>query len=194
MAAAAAKATACKEALSKWLAAQEGGKALEEVERVDLSGVCPPVEKMDSSLAALRACRHLSLSTNALDKIGNLAGLERLEVLSLGRNCLKKLENLEAVAGTLQQLWVSYNQIDRLVRPRPPRASCPPFRSESIPYRHTRALCRLAGRHRKVRPAARAVRQQQPAQGVGRGGAPGGAAAAGGPPARRQPAVQRVEG
>jgi dynein light chain 1 len=36
-------------------------------------------------------------------------------VLSLGRNCLKKLESLEAVAGTLQQLWLSYNQIDRLV-------------------------------------------------------------------------------
>ena len=71
---------------------------------------------MDSSLSALRACRHLALSTNSLDKIGNLTGLEKLEVLSLGRNCLKKLENLEAVAGTLQQLWVSYNQIDRLVR------------------------------------------------------------------------------
>jgi len=70
---------------------------------------------MDSSLSALKACRHLALSTNNLDKIGNLAGLEALEVLSLGRNCLKKLENLEAVAGTLQQLWISYNQIDRLV-------------------------------------------------------------------------------
>lgn len=70
---------------------------------------------MDSSLSALKACRHLALSTNNLDKIGNLAGLESLETLSLGRNCLKKLENLDGVAGTLQQLWVSYNQIDRLV-------------------------------------------------------------------------------
>lgn len=110
----AAKATSCKDALAKWQAAA-GVTAAGEAERVELCGVCPPIEKMDSSLATLKACRHLALSTNNLDKIGNLAGLEVLEVLSLGRNCLKKLENLEAVAGTLQQLWLSYNQIDRLV-------------------------------------------------------------------------------
>ena len=45
-----------------------------------------------------------------------------LQVLSLGRNCLKKLENLEAVAGTLQQLWISYNQVDRLVSGTPARS------------------------------------------------------------------------
>lgn len=110
-----AKATSCKEALARWLAGPGGGVAAGEAERVELTGLCPPIDKMDSSLAALHACRHLALSTNNLDKIGNLTGLERLEVLSLGRNCLKKLENLEAVAGTLQQLWLSYNQIDRLV-------------------------------------------------------------------------------
>ncbi|EFN54314.1 hypothetical protein CHLNCDRAFT_135528 [Chlorella variabilis] len=109
-----AKATSCKEALARWLAGPGGGVAAGEAERVELTGLCPPIDKMDSSLAALHACRHLALSTNNLDKIGNLTGLERLEVLSLGRNCLKKLENLEAVAGTLQQLWLSYNQIDRL--------------------------------------------------------------------------------
>ena len=110
----ATKATSCKDALAKWQAAA-GVAAASEAERVELCGVCPPIEKMDSSLAMLKSCRHLALSTNNLDKIGNLAGLESLEVLSLGRNCLKKLENLEAVAGTLQQLWLSYNQIDRLV-------------------------------------------------------------------------------
>ncbi|PSC71349.1 Diacylglycerol O-acyltransferase 2B [Micractinium conductrix] len=109
-----AKATPCKDALAKWAAAHGGGEPLESVEKVELCGLCPPIEKMDSSLSALRACRHLSLSTNNLDKIGNLAGLDALQVLSLGRNCLKKLENLEAVAGTLQQLWISYNQVDRL--------------------------------------------------------------------------------
>ncbi|KAL4458603.1 hypothetical protein ABPG75_013468 [Micractinium tetrahymenae] len=106
------KATTCKDALAKWAAS--AGVAPEAAERVELTGICPPIEKMDSSLSALKACRHLALSTNNLDKIGNLVGLESLETLSLGRNCLKKLENLEAVAGTLQQLWVSYNQIDRL--------------------------------------------------------------------------------
>jgi hypothetical protein len=34
-----------------------------------------------------------------------------LEILSLARNQLKKIENLDAVAGTLKQLWLSYNNI-----------------------------------------------------------------------------------
>lgn len=37
------------------------------------------------------------------------------KVLSLGRNCIKKIEGLEPVAGTLQQLWISYNAIEKLV-------------------------------------------------------------------------------
>jgi len=85
------------------------------VVQVVLCGMCPPVEKMDSSLNSLKCCRHLALSTNNIDKIGSLSGLEKLEILSLGRNCLKKLENLDGIAGTLQELWLSYNQIDRLV-------------------------------------------------------------------------------
>ena len=63
------------------------------------------------------ACRHLSLSTNNIDKIAALSGLDNLEILSLGRNQLKKIENVEPVAATLQQLWISYNLIDKLVRP-----------------------------------------------------------------------------
>jgi dynein light chain 1 len=113
---AAAKATPCKLALAKWLAGPGAGMEAGMAEKVELTGICPPIEKMDSSLAALRACRHLALSTNNIDKIGSLGGLESLQILSLGRNCLKKLENLEAVAGTLHELWLSYNQIDRLVR------------------------------------------------------------------------------
>jgi dynein light chain 1 len=111
----AAKASPCKQALARWLAGPGGGVSAAEAERVELIGLCPPLEKMDSSLKSLKACRHLALSTNNLDKIGNLTGLENLQILSLGRNCLKKLENLDGVAGTLQELWVSYNQVDRLV-------------------------------------------------------------------------------
>lgn len=37
-----------------------------------------------------------------------------LKILSLGRNCIKKIEGLEAVAETLEELWISYNQIERL--------------------------------------------------------------------------------
>lgn len=32
----------------------------------------------------------------------------------MGRNNIKKLENLESVADTLTQLWISYNQIEKL--------------------------------------------------------------------------------
>lgn len=215
----AAKATPCKEALAKWAAGPGGGAPLDALERVELCGLCPPIEKMDSSLVALKRCRHLALSTNNLDKIGNLAGLESLESLSLGRNCLKKLENLEAVAATLQQLWVSYNQIDRLVGGRGKGGLVVGWCSlVGLPLLRcsTRGCCshhltacyaasdRLpllnppptlpAGGHRKMHPAARAVRLQQPHQGLGGGGAAGGAAAAGGPAAHRQPAVLRVAG
>lgn len=41
--------------------------------------------------------------------------MDSLRTLSLGRNLLKKVENVEAVADTLQELWLSYNQIEKLV-------------------------------------------------------------------------------
>lgn len=106
------KVTTCKQALINF----EAAKSLKttEAEKVELMGMCPPIEKMDSSLNSLTNCRHLALSTNNIDKIGSLSGLQKLEILSLGRNCLKKLENLDSVCGTLRELWVSYNQIDRL--------------------------------------------------------------------------------
>ena len=37
-----------------------------------------------------------------------------MKILSLGRNLIKKIEGLDAVADTLEQLWISYNQIERL--------------------------------------------------------------------------------
>lgn len=44
--------------------------------------------------------------------------MENLRILSLGRNLIKKIENLDAVADTLEELWISYNQIASLVRHR----------------------------------------------------------------------------
>jgi dynein light chain 1, axonemal len=41
--------------------------------------------------------------------------MENLKILSLGRNCIKKIENLEGVAGTLEELWMSYNLVEKLV-------------------------------------------------------------------------------
>ncbi|BDA45002.1 Dynein light chain 1, axonemal [Coccomyxa sp. Obi] len=58
--------------------------------------------------------RHLSLSTNNVEKMAALNGLPKLKVLSLGRNQIKKLESLDGVAETLQELWISYNLLEKL--------------------------------------------------------------------------------
>jgi dynein light chain 1 len=59
------------------------------------------------------ACKHLSLSTNNIEKISSLSGMDNLSVLSLGRNLIKKIENLDGVADTLEELWISYNLIEK---------------------------------------------------------------------------------
>lgn len=41
--------------------------------------------------------------------------MDNLRILSLGRNLLKKIENVEVVTETLEELWLSYNQIEKLV-------------------------------------------------------------------------------
>ncbi|KAL0228911.1 hypothetical protein GEMRC1_013531 [Eukaryota sp. GEM-RC1] len=85
-----------------------------EAKHVKLNGVLPPIDRFDASLNSLSSCEHLSLSSNAIERIGNLQGLHNLRILSLGRNKIKRLENLEAVAPSLEQLWISYNVIERL--------------------------------------------------------------------------------
>ncbi|GBG64996.1 hypothetical protein CBR_g48745 [Chara braunii] len=85
-----------------------------EAERVLLYGQIPPIEKMDNNLSSLKMCTQLSLSTNNIDKIAGLSGLENLKVLSLSRNQIKKIENLDGVAATLEELWISYNLIEKL--------------------------------------------------------------------------------
>ena len=49
-----------------------------------------------------------------IERMVNLTGMTELKVLSLGRNNIKKIEKLEDVAGSLQELWISYNQIASL--------------------------------------------------------------------------------
>mmetsp|Transcript_26052 Transcript_26052/g.56876 ORF Transcript_26052/g.56876 Transcript_26052/m.56876 type:complete len:199 (+) Transcript_26052:202-798(+) len=94
---------------------EKSGVVATEVEKVMLNGMCPPIEKMDATLSTLKACKHLALSTNNIEKISSLSGMENLRILSLGRNMIKKIENLDAVADTLEELWISYNQIQNLV-------------------------------------------------------------------------------
>lgn len=40
--------------------------------------------------------------------------MENLKILSLSRNQVRKIERLEDVAGTLEELWLSYNSISSL--------------------------------------------------------------------------------
>jgi dynein light chain 1 len=101
-----------KDALKEW-EEKEGVKAV-DAEVIKLVGWIPPINKMDGNMAQLKKCKQLSLSTNNIDKLGSLAGMDSLEILSLGRNGLGKLQNLDSVAATLTQLWISYNNIDKL--------------------------------------------------------------------------------
>jgi dynein light chain 1, axonemal len=49
-----------------------------------------------------------------IEKMFPLSGMTKLEILSLARNKLRKIEKLEDVADTLEQLWLSYNEISTL--------------------------------------------------------------------------------
>ncbi|KPI86962.1 putative dynein light chain [Leptomonas seymouri] len=81
--------------------------------KVLLIGLLPPIVKMDKEITTLKECEHLGLSTNAIEKIGpGLKELKNLKVLSLGRNNIRKLEQLDLPQ--LEQLWASYNKIDKL--------------------------------------------------------------------------------
>ena len=71
--------------------------------QVKLYFMIPPIQKMDpAALSTLKACEHLALSSNTIDKIANLGGLENLRILSVGRNNIKKLENMDALADRLE--------------------------------------------------------------------------------------------
>ncbi len=105
--------TTCAQAIKNWEAKHEA--SAEMATEVVLCLQNPPIAKLDTkALGSLKKCQKLSLSTNVIDRMINLTGMAELRILSLGRNNLKKIEKLEDVAGTLQQLWISYNQISSL--------------------------------------------------------------------------------
>ena len=104
--------TSCKEAIKNW-EAKTGQNAAEATE-VKLICQLPPVDKMDDSLNQLEACQKLSLSTNAIERMIALPKLKNLRILSLGRNNIKRIMALEDVGQTLEELWISYNQIEKL--------------------------------------------------------------------------------
>ncbi|CAF1034110.1 unnamed protein product [Adineta steineri] len=99
------------EALIKW--EEERGESARQAKVIMLNGHYPPIHIMDHSLGKLIRCEKLSLSTNMIERIANLNGLKHLKILSLGRNLITSLAPLEVVSDTLEELWISYNSIQK---------------------------------------------------------------------------------
>ena len=104
--------TQCRDAIKKW--EEKTGQSAAEAKQVKLLCQLPPVEKMDDSLNQLEACEHLSLSTNSIDRMIALPKLKNLKILSLARNVIKRIMGLEEIGQSLEELWISYNLIEKL--------------------------------------------------------------------------------
>ncbi len=104
--------TSCKEAIKNF--ETRTGQNAAEASEVKLICQLPPIDKMDDSLNQLEGCQKLSLSTNAIERMIALPKLKNLRILSLGRNNIKRIMALEDVGQTLEELWISYNQIEKL--------------------------------------------------------------------------------
>ncbi|GAB5573010.1 dynein axonemal light chain 1 [Prionailurus iriomotensis] len=131
-----AKATTIKEALARW--EEKTSQKPSEAKEIKLYAQIPPIEKMDASLSTLANCEKLSLSTNCIEKIANLNGLIKLENIVFRKKQHKELKwtaillhtsmnnsldkflemellgQKEAVGDTLEELWISYNFIEKL--------------------------------------------------------------------------------
>lgn len=104
--------TTCKEAIKNWEA--QTGQTAAEATHVKLICQLPPIERMDDSLSQLENCVQLSLSTNAIDRMIALPKLKNLKILSLSRNNIKRIMSLEDIGQNLEELWLSYNQVEKL--------------------------------------------------------------------------------
>ena len=107
-----ARATSCRDAIKKW--EEKTGQVATEAKEVSLICQIPFIDKMDDALNTLENCEKLSLSTNCIERIINLPKLKNLKILSLGRNNIKRIVGLDEIGATLEQLWLSYNQIEKL--------------------------------------------------------------------------------
>uniref|UniRef100_A0A8C0S214 Dynein axonemal light chain 1 n=1 Tax=Canis lupus familiaris TaxID=9615 RepID=A0A8C0S214_CANLF len=83
-----------------------------EAKEIKLYAQIPPIEKMDASLSTLANCDCNMILINK--KLFFFSTAENLRILSLGRNNIKNLNGLEAVGDTLEELWISYNFIEKL--------------------------------------------------------------------------------
>jgi dynein light chain 1 len=91
------KGMSCQKALQKWEGQNPNENPI-EAETIKLIFQIPPIEKMDAPvLNTLAKVKHLSLSSNSIDKMINLPNLRNLEILSLSRNQIKKISGLEEI-------------------------------------------------------------------------------------------------
>ena len=104
--------TSCRDAIKKW--EEKTGEVAAEAKAVILICQIPFIDKMDDSLNQLENCEKLSLSTNQIERIINLPKLKNLKILSLGRNNIKRIVGLDEIGQSLEQLWLSYNYIEKL--------------------------------------------------------------------------------
>ena len=100
----------CKAAVKRW--EQTSGEYASDATEVKMLGLLPQLQKLDKSLAAFESVEKLSLSTNAIEKM-EFPQFSQLKVLSLGRNRIKRISGLENVSHSLEQLWISYNYIEK---------------------------------------------------------------------------------
>ena len=106
------KGLSCREAIKKW--EERTGEVAAEATVVKLICQNPFIERMDDSLNQLENVEQLSLSTNCIDKMINLPKLRKIKILSLSRNNIRRIVGLDEIGQTLEQLWISYNLIERL--------------------------------------------------------------------------------
>ena len=107
-------ATSFGKALQQWEEAN-GSQNPSEAEVIKLTFINPPIDKMDTALiSTLVNCRQLSLSTNCIEKMVPIASLRNLEILSQSRNQIKRINGLDEIGGSLKELWLSYNLVDKL--------------------------------------------------------------------------------
>ena len=102
----------CKDAIKRW--EEKTGQVAAEAKEVSLICQNPFIDRMDDSLNQLENVEKLSLSTNCIDKMINLPKLRKIKILSLGRNNIRRITGLDEIGQTLEQLWISYNLIERL--------------------------------------------------------------------------------
>jgi len=105
--------TSFAKAIQMW--EEEHKKNASEEEEIKLNFTNPPIDKLDPAiLSTLTKCKYLALSTNCIEKMVPITGLKELRILSLGRNMIRKIYGLEEIGGNLEQLWISYNIIEKL--------------------------------------------------------------------------------